>query len=168
MKGLPRSTRRGPPLLQKLLKPRYVIRAQQVTVTDPGSANAPFTAVLGDFPEGNLLFLGGIMNAQLTAVSGGITATFTGNIALGSAPTADATLNGSEVDIIASTAITTAVSSVSAYKRYANATAVMLDNTDGSLELNLNGFIADAAISANGVLSVDAMIELALVPLLDD
>ena len=68
---------------------------------------------------------------------------------IGSAPTADATLSGSEVDIIASTALGAATAGVSPRARGTNATQVILDNTDGSLELNLNLLIDDANISAD-------------------
>lgn len=166
-KGLNRSLNRakGSSMLKRIVCP---IVAKTATITDPGSANAPFTLVVGELPEGNILVHGAIAYLQLTRGDTDITTTFTGNVALGSAPTADATLNGSEVDLIASTAITAATSGVSATKRYSNATPVMLDNTDGSLEINLNGFIADAAISADSSVIVDGSVELLVSVLGDD
>lgn len=170
MKGFQRSLRRAG-LTQGGATPtiqRYKQRALSVSITDPGAANAPFTAVVGDFPQGNILFLGGIGYFQLTRVGTNLAATFGGNISLGSAATADATLNGAEVDLLPSTALVTAVAGVSAANRLANATAAMLDNTDGSLEINLNGFIADASISGNDAFLLNADIALAFAVLLDD
>lgn len=157
-KGLRRSAKNAQ--IKTLMVP---VKDVQITVTDPGSANAGFTAVIGGLPVGYLHFLGATASLAFTKVSGGISDTFSGNIAVGSAPTADATLNGSEVDIIPSTAITAAVSGASAAKRYSNVTPVLLDNSGGTLELNLNGFIADAGISANGVIEADGFVELAFI-----
>lgn len=171
-KGLPRSRSRGNPQHGPgIHKKRYYARGLTLSITDPGSANAPFTGILGELPEGNVLLLGAVANLQLTRGDTDISATFTGNVALGTAPTADATLNGSEVNIIPSTAITTAVAGVSPTKRYASTgteSGVVLDNTDGSLEVNINGFIADAAISADSSIIVDGWIELSIVMMGDD
>jgi hypothetical protein len=155
-KGLKRSAKKAQRRTQMV-----PIRALQIAITDPGSANAPFTAVVGGLPRGYIQFEGATASLQLTKVSGGLTDTFTGNIAAGTTPTADATLDGTDVNILPSTAITAASAGVSAAKRYSNVTPLLLDNSDGSLEINLNGFIADAAISADGVLQVDGFIEVA-------
>jgi hypothetical protein len=170
MKGFQRSLRRAG-VRQSNVAPslhRYRQRALSVAVTDPGSANAPFTAVVGDFPEGNIVFLAGIGYFTLTRVSTGLAATFAGNISLGSAPTADATLNGAEVDLLPSTALQAAVAGVSTGNRLASSTAAVLDNTDGSLEINLNGFIADASISATDAFLLDANFALLYAVVMDD
>lgn len=168
MKGLTRSLRRSIRAPAAPLILPYKVRGLTIDVADPGGANAFFTGVLGDLPEGNILLLGAIGYFTLTRGDTDITATFTGNIAVGSAATADATLNGSEVDILPSTALAAGVSGVSSANRLANATAVMLNNTDGSLELNLNGFIADAAIAAASSLLVSADMSLLIAKMMDD
>lgn len=149
MKGLPRSNGRGKPQLAAVRRQRVVIKDVALTVN--GASGVGFgTSVIGDFPEGNILFLGAISYIQLTKnVAAGVQDTFDGDYSIGSAPTADATLNGSEVDLIPSTALNAATAGVSPVVRGANATQVMLDNTDGSLEFNLNVLIDDANISAD-------------------
>lgn len=161
-KGYPRGLARGVAQSSQLRRRLFIpLVNKAVTITDPGGANAGWTVELGDFPEGNILFDGAVMNISLTKNDADLTDTFTGNVALGTAPTADATLNGSEVNLIPSTAITTAVAGVSAVKRYASTTTetgAIHDNTDGSLEVNLNGYIADAAISADAALLVNGWV----------
>lgn len=149
MKGLPRSTSRGPLARQDIVK--QVVKLNKLPITVNGATGVGFgTAVLGDLPEGNILFLGAVSYVQITkATAAGVQDTFDGDYSIGSAPTADATLSGSEVDIIASTALGAATAGVSPRARGTNATQVILDNTDGSLELNLNLLIDDANISAD-------------------
>jgi hypothetical protein len=86
------------------------------------------TKVIGDFPAGNIFF--------------------DGDVAIGTAPTADSDFgDAGEANIIASTALGAATAKVSPMVRAVNITPLMLDNTDGSLELNLNLLIDDASIS---------------------
>lgn len=151
-KGLKRSMAgiASQPQTQTVIKQRVSLRSVPVTVA--GLTGVGFgTAVIGDLPEGNVLFLGAVANIVVTGPGTGHVATFNGDYAIGTAPTADATLNGAEVDIVASSAIGPAVSNVTPLARGAGATVAMLDNTDGSLELNLQLLIDDADISANGV-----------------
>lgn len=170
-KGLARSIARGAPLAAPTIK--RIIKIPQnnpAIITVDGASGVGFgTLVLEDLPQGNILFHGGIANLTFDAPASGITATWTGNFSIGSAPTADATLNGAEVDLLPSTALTAATATVSPTTRAANATQVMLDNTDDSLEINLNMIVADAEISANGVLiAVWGEIYLSYVVLGDD
>lgn len=170
MKGLQRSLRRSglrgnaaTPVIHRVRR-----LGLPVSITDPGDANAGFTAVIGDLPEGNIGFLMGVGYFILTKNDADLTDTFTGNISVGTAPTADATLNGAEVDVLPSTAIQAAVAGVSSGNRLTNVTPLVLNNTDGSLELNLNGFIANAAISADAALLVDVDLHLVLAMLGDN
>jgi hypothetical protein len=78
-----------------------------------------------------------------------VTTTFTGAFSIGSAPTADATLAGVEVDIVPQTTLSAATARVSPRTRAVNVTQFMLDNTDNSLEININVLIDDASVSAN-------------------
>lgn len=156
------------PQLQTIIKQRVSLR--NVSVTVDGATGVGFgTAVIGDLPEGNILLLGAVANLTFRGPGTGHVATFNGDFAIGSVPTADATLNGAEVNIIPSTAMGPAVANVTPEARGANATAVMLDNTDGSLELNLAVLIDDADISANGVaVVVSGEVMLLYSVLLDD
>ncbi|HEX5040179.1 MAG TPA: hypothetical protein VFW95_08610 [Candidatus Limnocylindria bacterium] len=171
MKGLTRSLGRAAPTLAKIVKQR--VKARAVALSIDGATGVGFgTAVIGDLPAGNILFLGAVAYVQITEASAGIDATFDGDFSIGTAPTADATLSGSEVDIVASTALGAATGSVSPRARGTHAvagTGTVLDNTDGSLELNLNVLIDDANISADdAVAAADVDLELSYVVLMDD
>lgn len=169
-KGLIRSISRGPKTQAPVIRQRFAIKDAAITVD--GATGVGFgTAVLADLPEGNILLLGAIAYLQFdaSAESSGIIASFDGDYSIGSAPTADASLAGGEVDVIPSTALGAATSKVSPRARGANATQVMLDNTDGSLELNLNLLIDDASISADGIdFVVNGILDLAYIVLGDD
>jgi len=150
MKGLPRSMSRGAPIRQEVLK--AVIKLNAVAIEVDGLSGVGFgSAVIGDFPEGNILFLGAVSYVQFTraASASGIQATFDGDYAIGSTPTADATITGTDANIVDLAALGAATAGVSPMARSSGATQVILDNTDGSLELNLNLIIDDANISAN-------------------
>lgn len=150
MKGLPRSLSRGSAQAQEIIK--HTLKVNAVAIQVDGVTGVGFgSCVIGDLPEGNFLLIGAVSYLQFTkaASASGIQATFDGDYSIGSAPTADVTLSGAEVDIIPSTALGAATSGVSPKARGANATQVILDNTDGSLELNVNLLIDDANISAN-------------------
>lgn len=166
-KGLPRSSARGAPQRQEIIKHNVVLRNLNVAITDPGAAVAFAAAVIGDLPEGNILLLGAIANLKFTKGNANIIDAFNANFSIGSAPTADNALAGAEVDLLPSTAVV-GVAGVSAVTRAANATQVMLDNTDGSLEINLNLTVADASISANSSLIVTGEVYLAYIVLGDD
>lgn len=146
MKGLPRSLANSPSAGGN---PK-TFKVDSLAMTTTGATGVGYgTAVIGDLPEGNILFLGAVAYLQFTKGSAGTIATFDGDFSIGSAATADATLSGSEVDIIPSTALGAATAGVSPMVRATNATQVILDNTDGSLELNLNLLIDDASVSAD-------------------
>lgn len=144
-KGLPRSLARGDALKQEIIKKVISINTT-VTVSAASTAVGFGTAVIGDFEEGNVLFLGAVSNFTFagSGSDANLTADWEGDYAIGSTATADVTLDGTDVDIIPSTAIAAATAEVSPVTRGANATQVMLNNTDGSLEINLN-LLIDAA-----------------------
>jgi hypothetical protein len=124
---------------------------------------------LGDLPKGNILFLGAVAYLQFFTASANVIATYDGDYSIGSAPTADATLSGSEIDIVSSTALGAATAKLSPLVRGVNATQIMLDNTDNSLELNLNLLIDDASVSADAnVFTVNGTVTLSYVVMLDD
>lgn len=164
MKGLPRS------LAHANIGVSRNIPVRNLAIRTTGATGVGYgTAVIRDLPEGNILLLGAIAYLQFTKLDAGTTATFDGDYAIGSAPTADATLSGAEVDIIPSTALGAATAGVSPMVRGANATQVMLDNTDGSLELNLNLLIDDAAVSADDQdFTVNGVVSLAYIVMGDD
>lgn len=168
-KGLPRSLSRGDAAQHSVVKRTFTVDSLAISV-DGATGVGWGTAVLGDLPEGNILLLGATSYLTFTGpTSASLGDTWQGDYAIGSAPTADATLSGSEVDVIPLTAIAAATAEVSPRTRGANATAVLLDNTDGSLELNLQLLIDDADISADGIaMTADGEVMLAYIVLGDD
>jgi hypothetical protein len=150
VKGLQRSLARGPKARNPVNK-LHVKIDDTFSITGQTSTAKYATLVIGDVPEGNILFLGAVAYVQVNGPgsSANLTNDFEGDYAIGSAPTADVTLNGSEVNIIPSTQLAAASNEVGAVTRAVNATAAVLDNTDGSLELNLN-IVIDADEVTNG------------------
>lgn len=171
MKGLPRSRSRGP--LAKSNVNKLILKVSGVAISVAGSSGVGWgTAVIGDLPEGNILLLGAVSYLQFTGpTSASLVDTFDGDYSIGSAPTDDATLSGSEVDIIQSTALGAATAEVSPRARgtsAASAAGVILDNTDGSLELNLNLLIDDADISGTVAMTASGHLFLSYIVLGDD
>jgi len=170
-KGLPRSLSRGAAQQQDIIKQNFNIRGT-VAVTATGAAVGWGTAVIGDLPEGNILLLGAVAYVQLagSGTDPNLDAAWDGDFSIGTAPTADVTLSGAEVDIIASTATGPATAELSPRVRAVNATQVIFDNTDGSLELNLNVLI-DAVNIVDGAtvnLTTSGVLQLAYIVMLDD
>lgn len=170
MKGLARSIGRGSPQQAPIVKQKVFLTAVPISATCVGSAVGFGTAVIGDIPEGNLLLLGAIAYLQFSSSSANLITTYSGNFSIGSAPTADNALTGSEVDFIPSTAISAATAKVTPVLRGANGTVILLNNTDTTLELNLNILIAAASITddTTAALTVSGFVELAYIMLGDN
>jgi hypothetical protein len=149
-----------------IVKQTIVVTGRTISVADgaPGFG----TLVIGDVAEGNLLLLGAVAYMRFTTADADVIATFDGDYSIGSAPTADNALAGAEVDIIASTPLGAATAKVSPLVRATKASAAVLDNTDGALEVNLNLLIDDAAISGAADFTVDGVVILSYVVLGDD
>lgn len=171
-KGLPRSTSRGAPQRQEIIKQTITIRDLPVTVD--GATGVGFgSAVAGDFPEGNILFLGAVSYIQATGpTSASLGDTWNGDYGFGTTPAGDATITGADIDIIGSTPIGPAVAEASPRTRGTSVTATnaaVLDNTDGSLEINLNLLVDDADIGADDlVFTVNGELHLSYIVLGDD
>jgi hypothetical protein len=168
MKGLARSLARnvtnGP-----IVKQNIPVRDVAMAIADgaPGFG----TVVIGDLPAGNILFLGAVAYLQFTSSDAQLTATFDGDYAVGTTATADNVLATTDADIIPSTALGAATAKVSPVVRGVSTDSLgggILDNTDGSLELNLNLLIDDAAISGAVDLTVEGFVAIAYIVLGDD
>lgn len=112
--------------------------------------------IAGGFPEGNVLFMGAACNLQFagSGADAGLVDTWQGDFAVGTTPASDGTLTAGDVDILPSTALAAATAEVSPLTEARSADAAnahIFDNTDGSLEVNLNLLIDDANISADDV-----------------
>lgn len=167
-KGMPRAMSRGKPSAQDIVKVRVPIK--NVAVSIAGTTGVGFgSVVVGDVPEGNLLLLGATAYLTLTGpTSASLDDTYDGDFSVGTTATADATLSGTDADIIASSALGAATAEVSPRVRATNAVQSVLDNTDGSLELNLNVIVDDANIGATVALTANGEIYLVFVMLGDD
>ena len=130
--------------------------------------------IASDFPEGNVLLLGCVANMKFSGPSGGsgdLVDTWTGNFSLGTTGATDGTLTGDDIDLVGSTALAAATAEVSPLTRGVGVTATnaaVLDNTDGSLEINLSLLIADASISGTVAMTADGEIHLSYIMLGDD
>lgn len=169
-KGLPRSRSRGG---NKLPVRRIDLAFKDVAISVAGTSGVGWgTAVIGDLPEGNILLLGAVAYAQFTGpASASLADTFDGDYAIGSTPADDGTVTDGDVDIIQSTALGAATAEVSPRARGTSAAAtagVILDNTDGSLELNLNLLIDDANISGTVAMTATGVLHLSYIVLGDD
>lgn len=137
-KGLPRSLSRAKGIVTPTKKLRISLN-EAMTFTGSTGVAVFATAVIGDFEEGNVCILGAVSNLTFTGpTSANLADDFQGDYGIGSTATADATIGGTDANIIPSTAIPAATAEVSANVRAALAAPVTLDNTDGSLEVNLN------------------------------
>lgn len=168
-KGLPRSLKRGNPLDSPVRKLRLAFK--DVALSVAGTSGVGFgTAVVGELPQGNILILGAVAYLSLNKNGDSdIQDAFDGDYSVGTAPTADLTLSGAEVDIIPSTAFAAAASAgLLTNSRAAGGTQSVVDNTDDSLEVNLNVLIDDANISGTASMLASGTIDLAYIVLGDD
>lgn len=174
-KGLSRSMSRGAPLRQEIIKQTITVRDVEVTVSATGSAIGFGSAVIGDMPEGNILFLGAVAYMQLSGSGSdaNLVDDFEGDFGIGTTPADDATITAGDVDIIQSTALPAATAEVGVRTRGTSLPAdagEIHDNTDGSLELNLNVLVdaADITDDESVVLTANGELQLVYVMLLDD
>jgi len=168
-KGLKRSLARGG-VQAPIVKQNIPVRNLTVNVADgaPGFG----TAVIAALPQGNLLYLGAVSYLQFVTTDADVTATFGGDYSIGTVPTANNSLgDAGDADIIPSTPMGAATAKVSPIIRGASTDALgggIIDNTDGSLELNLNVLIDDAAISGAAPFTVNGVVSIAFIVLGDD
>ena len=173
MKGLLRSLARRPKAERDVVKEKIVLDGKTVTVSATGAAIGFGSVVISDFAEGNILLLGigGTVGFAGSGADANLTDTFSGDFGIGSTAADDATITAGDVDILASTAIGPATAEVIAAARFVEAHGdVILDNTDGSLEINLNMLIDAANIvdDESVVITLSGTIELAYTVLSDD
>ena len=152
-KGLPRSLARSSAVSAIATKKISISLNEELTFTGDSGNAVDQTAVISDFPEGNILLLGAVANLTFTGPgSANLADDFQGDYGIGTTPADDNTISAGDVNIIGSTAIPAASGEVSANVRATNATAAILDNTDGSLEINLNVLLdADEVTDAEDV-----------------
>jgi len=171
-KGLPRSLSRGRALKKPIINQTVRVNTA-VTVTAAAAGVGFGNVALQAFPEGNVLFLGAVSNLRFSALGANATnaiAAFNGDYAIGSTVDADGTLSGTEVNLVASTALGPAVARVTPFARGSGATQVVLDNTARTLNMNLNVLMDAANITdaTSVTLTVEGTLDIAYVMLGDD
>lgn len=176
-KGLPRSHAHANKSVAPINRDVFVIKAKTVTLTeDAGGQPAWATLIVGDFPEGNILFLGAVAYFTFagSGADGDLADTWEGDFAVGTTPSTDDTtpLATTMDDITATQAIPAATAEVSPRARGVSLvadTGLIYNNTDGSLELNLNMLVDAADISGDdSVLTIDGELYIVYVVLGDD
>lgn len=133
-----------------------------ITMTDATTAGSHGSLKLYDFPECNLLFLGGTTDLVITAGAGGITdtAAVVGSVGTATVGTDNATLTTTEADLIPSTA-STLTGGVGATKgKTVTAGVVVFDGTATAKDAWLNYAIPDADSTANDTLVVSGTVTL--------
>lgn len=135
-----------------------------ISVSAAGAAIGFGTKHLDDFPVGHIYIQGAIARIGFEKQDANIITTWSGSFSVGSTPTADATLTGTDANIIAEQAIGPAVAGriVAARTPALPITPFSLDNSNGALELNLNMTVAAASItdSTTGVIRCFGSVDL--------
>lgn len=175
MKGLVRSLGRGAPLDQIASKILLQPRRGSATFTVDGATGIGFgSVVLGGLPQGNILLLGAVAYMSPAGPGGdaGIADTWAGDFGIGTTPASDGTLTAGDIDIIDTTALAAATAEVAPRTRGVPVTPIVpaiLDNTDGSLEVNFNVLVDDADISADAIpFTVEGEVWISFIMLGDD
>ncbi len=175
MKGLPRSLAHAIPGNEPTpRRVRYDVNALALSVvsitTGPGSG----TVVLGGFPEGNILYLGGVSYLRFSTADADITsATWNGDYGVGTTADANVVLDTTDINLTGTgtpAPIGPAVAKISPVTRASGGTVAVFDNTDGSLEVNLNVLVdaGDIGDGATASFTVDGYVELVYIVLGDD
>ncbi len=176
-KGLPRSHDAANKSIAPIVKDTILVKNKTVTLTeDAGGQPAWATLQVGDFPEGNILFLGATSYFQFSGSGsdGDLVDTWEGNYGVGTAPATDDTdpIATDKEDIIKVVDIAAATAEVSPKTRSVSTdgeAGVLYDNTDGSLELNLNILVDAADITGDdSVLTITGELYIAYIVLGND
>lgn len=169
-KGLTRSMGRATPQAALIIKKTIAVRDLAISVAGTTGIGFGSGAAEG-LPEGNILLLGCVAN--LSFAGGGADAnlsdTWAGDYGVGTTPAGDATITGADVDIVQSTALAAATAEVSPITRgETGTTGLIIDNTAGAAEINVNLLIDDADISGTVAMLATGEIYLAYIMLGDD
>lgn len=154
----------GVTVAENMLSSRHMKITVSATVAcvDATTSGSQGTLLLGTFPEGNILFLGAVVNLTIARVGTAIAA---GAAVIGSigtvVPAVDTTLTSTEANMVASTActLTTGAGAFAAV----GASPAVLDGTGGAKTINLNFVVPDADSSGNDSLTVTGTVDLSYV-----
>ena len=145
-----------------VLKTVIQLSGLSVAMTDATTAGSHGSVQLFDFPAGNLFFLGATCDLTLTAGVGGIADTAAVVVGVGTATLAtdNATLTGTEADLVPSTAATLTAGVGTGKGKSLTAGAVVFDGTSTAKDAWLNIAIPDAGSTADDTLTVSGTITL--------
>jgi hypothetical protein len=149
---------------------KTVLTLTSAQVTVANTTDASFGGLkLYDFPEGRLLVLGCTADLDFDWAGEDISATGSGDFALGTTITADATLSGTDADLLPSTAMTDPFVAGVGEGKGALAASAQFDGTTTAKDANINIIIDDAAVAngASDVVSVTGTITIVWVNLGD-
>ena len=139
-------------------------------ITDPGAAIGFGSIPAMKFPEGNILMHGMAGQFIISTTDTDVSDTWTGNVAIGSTATTDATLSTTDIDMAQLTAIGAATLKVSPLLNVFSSGAQggnIFDNTANLLVANINMNIADASLSGAANMVINGYI-VALITVLGD
>lgn len=127
---------------------KTVLTLASTPVTVANTTGASFGGVkLYDFPEGRLLILGCVANLGFSWIGEDIAQDGSGDFSMGTTITADATLNGTDVDLLASSAMLDPFVGGIGTGTGVLAASAQFDGTSTAKDLNLNIIIDDADVA---------------------
>ena len=131
-----------------------------ITMTDAGAAGCHGSQKIYDFPEGNIYIFGATTNLTTAAGAGGIAdgAAVVGSIGTVAVAADNATLTGTEADIIPSTGGTLTAGAGVLKGKSVTATGAVFDGTGTAKDAILNFAVPDADSSASDTLTVGGTI----------
>ena len=157
---------------QPMIRQLFNIVNKTISVVNGASPSSGYgSAEAFRLPEGNILIHGAVGYITLTTSDADITATFDGDISIGTGSTSDGTLSNAEVNLVASTALGAATAKVSPNVRLVTSTSttgVIHDNTAADVVFYFNLLIDDAAISGAADFTANGYVEVLYTVLGDD
>ena len=169
-KGLPRSLKHANKSQASIVKLVLPINAAISSVT-VSTAKGFGSVIIGDFAEGNILILGVVADLTFTGpTSADLSDTFDGDYSIGTTPISDVTISAGDEDLITGAALGAATAEVSPLQHDSLAPGAIFDNTDGSLEINLNLLIdaADQVDDKTVIITATGMLYVSYIVLGDD
>lgn len=134
----------------------------EVAMTDATTAGSHGSVKVYDFPECNMFFLGGTCDLTIVAGGEGITdtAAVVGAVGTTAVGVDNATLTGTEADLIPSTASTLTAGAGVTKGKTLTAGAIVFDGTSTAKDAYLNFAVPDAGSTADDTLTVSGTITL--------
>ncbi len=172
VKGLARSISRGGALQQAVTKLTIPLVNAPVSIVAVSSAIGFGTFVAAGLPQAHLKIMAVAIDIILagSGADANLVDTWEGDFAVGTTPMSDATISTGDEDLITETATGAATDEVSPRVVVADGVDLVLDNTAGDLEVNLNVLVdaADITDDETVVLTATGVIEITFITMLDD